>query len=236
MSDHIQPARLSETQRDHVLQRAAELDAIGANSLTVAAVREAAIEAGIDPAAFDQAVADVVRASAPSAGPPEVAASAAMPRGSHVASRLRALVRWPMVTSVARNAAALVGAYLVLVALAGVANGLDIDWLARKFVDPMALATGALLAYRRRARGAYVLTLGLAVATLVEFTLDVAVGAPAVRGFRPHMVLIVAGLVAAFATTHGGTRLPLPAKRDDVPGARDKIHDVKLMQLSPHSR
>ena len=167
--DHTQPS-LSESEAQRVLARAAEIDAQGGPSVPLERLRLAALEAGLTPAAFEAALAEVREARIaplPPANP------------------------WPRL---ARYAGAIVGTGVVLVAGASVLNDVESAWLVRKLLDPVALGLGAALAMRFKVRPLAILLGGLAVATGAEFLMDMWAGQPAIRGAEPHFGLMIAGV------------------------------------------
>jgi hypothetical protein len=215
---------------DALLKRAAELDSGSADSVSLEHLRQAAIEAGIDATAFDRALTELRGAGATAfAEPQDHQASATRAR-----ARRRSWFGWRTVRAAALNVTALLGAWLLLYLFDGVADSWRVDWLTRKLVDPVALSLGAALAYRLRARGAYVLAFGLAMATFAEFVLDWATGRPAVLGFRPHMALMIAGFGAALASTRRGTRPPFTAHTDSTPRAAGNDDDLVRFAV-PHA-
>ena len=161
---------LPESEAQRVLARAAEIDAQGGPSVPIERLRLAALEAGLTPAAFEAALAEVRDARLT---PPK-------PAGE-----------WPRL---ARYAGAIVGTGAILVAGASVLNPIESAWLVRKLLDPAALGLGAALAMRFKVRPLAILLGGLAVATGAEFLMDLWVGQPAIRGAAPHFGLMIAGV------------------------------------------
>ena len=161
---------LPEAEAQRVLARAAEIDAHGGPSVPLERLRLAALEAGLSPAAFEAALTEVheTQLSPPSAASP-----------------------WPRL---ARYAAAIVGAGVVLVTGAALLNPVESAWLVRKLLDPVALGIGAALAMRFRVRPLAIVLGGLAVATGAEFLMDLWAGQPAIRGAEPHFGLMIAGV------------------------------------------
>ncbi len=161
---------LSESEALRVLARAAEIDAQGGPSVPLERLRLAALEAGMAPAAFEAALAEVREARL---APPRDASP------------------WPRF---ARLVGTIVGTAVVLVAGASVLNRVESAWLVRKLLDPIALGFGAALAIRFKERLLAIVLGGLAVATGAEFLMDMWVGQPAIRGAEPHFGLIIAGV------------------------------------------
>ena len=161
---------LPESDAQRVLARAAEIDAQGGPSVPLERLRLAALEAGLTPAAFEAALAEVR------------AATLTPPKSTS---------EWPRL---ARYAGAVVGTGVILVAGASLLNPVESAWLVRKLLDPVALGLGAALAMRFKVRPLAILLGGLAVATGAEFLMDLWVGQPAIRGAAPHFGLMIAGV------------------------------------------
>ena len=169
-SSPIDPRRVADTTARQLLERAAQLDQ---DSLTLQQLREAAIEAGISAAAFDQAVREW-RRSAP--------LSSSVTRPLSVRTRLL------------RNAGALASGWVALAGLSAINRLFAVPWLVHKLTDPVGLAVGAAIALKLRARTATAVLGGLAVSQTAEYLLDFVSGAPALHGFAPHMALMIAGI------------------------------------------
>ena len=169
MQPPIDPERIAESTARHLLERATALDVEGP---TLAQLRQAAVEAGISPAAFDAAVA-------------EWRATASVTASSVPMSWAERLVR---------NAIGLAAGWLSVAGLAVAQRILDAPWLVHKLSDPVGLVLGALIAGRLRARSASIVLGGLAVAQGAEFLLDIAAGAPAIHGSAAHIALMIAGV------------------------------------------
>lgn len=163
------PERIAESTARHLLERATALDVEGP---TLAQLRQAAVEAGISPAAFDAAVAEW------RAVPP--------------AAKSSARAKWA--ERVLRNTTGLAVGWLSVAGLAVAQRILGAPWLVHKLSDPIGLTIGALIAARLRARTASVVLGGLAVAQGAEFLLDVASGSPAIHGSGAHIALMMAGV------------------------------------------
>jgi hypothetical protein len=167
--DPMKPS-LPESEAQLVLARAAEIDAQSGPSVPLERLRLAALEAGLTPAAFEAALAEVRNARvAPQPTPGE----------------------WPRL---APYVGAIVGTGIVVVAGASVLNSVESAWFVRKLLDPVALGLGAALAMRFNVRPLAMLFGGLAVATGAEFLMDLWVGQPAIRGAAPHFGLMIAGV------------------------------------------
>jgi len=171
-SSPIGPERIGETTAKRLLERAAELDE---NKLTLGQLRDAAIEAGIAPSAFDEAVREWRRTRNLSP------------------TRDSAL---PLSSRLLRNAAALTAGWVAISVFAGMDGLLTLPWLVHKLTDPVGLALGSVLALKLRARTAVTVLGGLTASQLVEFLLDLGSGTPAVHGFSAHISLMAAGIAA----------------------------------------
>ena len=171
MSQPSDPERLADATARRLLERATALEGDGP---TLAELRHAATEAGISPAAFDAAVAEWRASRAPSAM-------------RHIAG-----TSWR--DRVFRNAGSFAASWIALTSLTAAQRLLDAPWLVHKLTDPVALAIGALVAIRLRARTATVVLGAFSIALGAEFLMDVASGAPAIHGFGAHMALLLAGV------------------------------------------
>lgn len=174
----------TETAR-RLLEHATALEVDGP---TLRQLREAATEAGISDAAFNRAVhAWRERSRGERAESPSLASEG----------------RGHQPTMLWRNAAALATGVASAAVTFGIsdlvtAGGSD-HWMLEKLAAPAALGVMAYVTSRFRARVLTTIAAGLALSQGVEFLLDLANGAPAIHGFRPHMALMVGGIAAAFA-------------------------------------
>jgi hypothetical protein len=194
------PERITSETARRLLERASDFDE---QELTLTQLREAALEAGISAEAFDAAVAEWRQGASVAPAPP-------------VARTFATRWRSPML----RNLGALAAAYASLGLLVALCNLAEVPWLVRKLADPVGLALGLIIALRLRARPAAILIGGLSAATMVEFLLDLASGAPAIHGFRPHMALMIAGVAGAalFAMVRRRTSGPGSAGNSAIEG------------------
>jgi hypothetical protein len=142
---------------------------------------------------------------------------------------------------VGAHALALVACVGVLVLAVGLHSVSGAGWVARKAVDPTALALGALIAARLRARLLVLPIAGFALALGAEAAMDAAFGTPVVRGAGAHLALILAGVLgvllgALLARRSGVMRLgrgvaaagradaPAPAKTpEELPPASRRL-------------
>jgi hypothetical protein len=161
------PDRVTEEVARELLARAAALD-IGGPQL--AHLREAAIEAGISGAAFDQAVHEWKVQAAPRTA----AESWALPA--------------------LRNLGAFASGWGALAVLGAADRLLGLAPLIHKLTDPIGLLVGAIVAIRLRARTAAVVLSGLVVSQGAEFLMDLLAGGPAIQGLYAHIGLMVAGI------------------------------------------
>ena len=189
MDESLLESRLPEDAAHRLLARAVELDATRGAELTITQLRAAAREAGISTAAFEAALREWQSA--------EVASTEPSRRGVGVpqwfadqATAIGVAVNGAPI----RNLFALAAFWGVLVALVSIDRVAGVHWLVRKATDPVALAIGAVIASRLKARPVALLLAGLAVSLGAEFTMDAALGAPAVHGFGSHFALMIAGI------------------------------------------
>lgn len=195
-------ARLPEDAAHRLLARAVELDATRGTELTIAQLREAAREAGISNVAFDSALKEWQSAEFTSVPPRPVPSGIRAWFRVHVAAVEAAVKGAPV-----RNIAALVAFCGVLMLLVSFDRAADVHWLVRKATDPVALAVGAIIALRLRARPIGFLLAGLAISQGAEFVMDVALGVPSVQGFGSHLALMIAGVAGVLL---GGRLLNRP--------------------------
>jgi len=159
--------RVTDEIAQQLFARAATLDQ---DRTQLAQLRNAAIEAGISGAAFDQALRE-----------------------------WRAGVRWRRTAGswpqrFLRNAGAFAVGWTSLAILAAADRLLSMPGLVHKLTDPIGLIVGTVVAMRLRARTATIVMGGLAVSQGAEFVLDLLAGAPAIQGFYAHMGLMIAGI------------------------------------------
>ena len=184
-----------------LLARAAATDADGRE---LEQLRDAAIEAGISGAAFDRAVAEWRASGHPAREP-----------GRSWQER------------VLRNAAGFVGGWLALSVFAAIDRLFAAPWLIHKLTDPLGVLIGTAIAIKLRGRVATVVMAGLTISQGVEFLLDLLTGAPAIRGFYPHIGLMLVGVGAVAASqwwrsreTPESTRSTDPADDSTAPIGR----------------
>ena len=129
----------------------------------------------------------------------------------------------------------------MLTVLVSVDRAAGVHWLVRKATDPVALAIGAVIASRLRARPVAWLLAGLAVAQGAEFVMDAALGVPAVQGLGSHFALMIAGIAGVLlggrlhrpppAERTADAPLPepiVPAARDSGPAEHRRAHSLRL--------
>jgi hypothetical protein len=179
--------RLSEDVAHRLLARAVELDTPGGAEITIAQLREAAVDAGVSESAFNAAVAELERAGyrSSTSSKIDVQASSTEPRASRLAR---------FTGSVIRNVGALAASGAFVAAGAMLIRATNAPDLLHKVSDALAMGLGALLASRWRARPAMILLAGLSIALGAEVLFDVLQGSYSVRGFGAHMALMVAGV------------------------------------------
>jgi hypothetical protein len=213
-------SHLPEDVAHRVLARAVELDARRDAGISVQQLRDVADEAGISQGALDAALRELA-AGAPDEGP----------RRS----------RWQTVVA---NVLGVAAFWLTLMVLVRICRAVEAPWLVRKAVDPLALAIGAAVAHRLRARPAAIILAGLGVAQAAEVVMDAIVGRAAVQGFGAHMALIIAGIGGALlgaalvdARSNGRPTAPPHAHAPDeslVPNAEPPRRDDRSLRLRPH--
>lgn len=106
-----------------------------------------------------------------------------------------------------RNIVALAAFWGVLMLFVSFDRAADVHWLVRKATDPLALAIGATIALRLRARPIALLLAGLAISQGAEFVMDATLGMPSVQGFGSHIALMIAGVAGVLL---GGRLLHRP--------------------------
>jgi hypothetical protein len=188
MSDELRDGRrLTEDVAHRLLARAVELDTPGGAEITIAQLREAAVDAGVSESAFNAAVAELERARYRSSASSEIDVHA-----SPTEARPSRLARFT--GSVIRNVGALAASGAFVAAGAMIIRATSAPDLLHKVSDALAMGIGALLASRWRARPATILLAGLALALGAEVLFDVLQGSYSVRGFGAHMALMVTGV------------------------------------------
>ena len=190
MDDHaLEGSRLPEDAAHRLLARAVELDATRGTELTIAQLRAAAGEAGISNAAFDAALKEWLSADFTTVAPRAAPSGIPAWLGVQLAAVGDAVNGAPV-----RNFVAFAAFWGVLMLLVSFDRAADVHWLVRKATDPVALAIGAVIALRLRARPVGLLLAGLAISQGAEVVMDAALGVPAVHGFGSHLALMIAGV------------------------------------------
>ena len=170
---------LTEEQAHRLLARAVALDAQRRDAVSLVDLRAAAVEAGIDPRAFDRAVAEV-GVDAREAMTPLVLPS-----------------RWAPVVA---NLKAAFAFWVALTLLTRVDRLFPADWTVRAVFDILALGIGVWFAFRFRARLAQVVLGGFSVALISLFVIRLAFGIDAAQGGPTHFAVLLAGLLGVSVT------------------------------------
>jgi hypothetical protein len=225
--DNTDATRLPEDAAHRLLARAVELDASRSSEVTIAQLRDAACEAGISITAFDAALDELRLAQDGDRQALASARSANKSIGAWIRGDTPAFGTDLLESPVLRNIVALAGFLGILLFLVSIDRASDVHWLVRKATDPLALALGAALAIRLRARPASILLGGLAIATGAEFVMDVMLRAPAVQGFGSHWALMIAGVAGVLL---GRNFQRQPRARDSL------VHSADALTDSPHDR
>lgn len=219
-------AAISDAAAQRLIARAIELDARRTADVSVPQLREAVLEAGVSPAAFDAALAELrltLQVAAPAA--PE------SPRGRIAGpwARLRDRVRGAepaapatVPARIAVHGIALVAFWGALVLLMKLGGAADVAWPAQKLGAVLGTALGAWIAHRLGARIVKWPLLALTAAQGAELAMDLVWGAPAVLGASGHWAMILAsvagvGIGAALGRRRDATSAPPATERATTP-------------------
>lgn len=223
---------VSDTAAQRLIARAIELDARRSDVVSVAQLRDAVLEAGVSPAAFDAALAEL-RATLHLAAPPTPAPPPGRAVGwwARMRDRVRgdaasaATVPTSMIERLVASAVALAAFWGMLTLLDSAADAAAVSWAAQKLCNVVATALGALLAHRLRARAVRWVLAALAVAQGAELAMDLAFGAPSVIGAGGHWAVILASaLGVGVGALLGRERDAAPAQTPPAPAVVAEPH------------
>lgn len=223
---------IPDAAAQRLIARAIELDARRTAEVPVAQLREAVLEAGVSPAAFDAAFAEL-RATLQAGSPAPLPVAPEPPRGRIAGSwaRVRDRVRGAepptstapatMPERVSLNIVALLAFWGMLVLLMKLGGAADAAWPAQKLGALLGAVLGAGIAHRIGARFAKWALVAVAVGETAEFAADLLFGTPAVLGAGSHWAMFIAGaLGVGVGALLGRTRHAPPATPTSCAAAR----------------
>lgn len=186
MNDSASPSPgLTEEQAHQLLARAVALDSQRRDAVSLVELRAAAIEAGIDPMAFDRAAAELGSDAGVQTVRPAVTPS-----------------RW---ASVAANLKAAFAFWVALTILTRLGHLLSPDWTVSAVRNILAAGIGVWFAFRFRAKVAQIALGGLSVALISLFAIHLIFGLDAARGGPTYFAVILAGLLGVAVAALSGT-------------------------------
>jgi hypothetical protein len=185
MNDSSSPSQgLTEEQAHRLLARAVALDAQRQDAVSLAELRAAAIEAGIDPMAFDRAVTELGPDVWVPASPSQVKPS-----------------RWAPVVA---NIKAAFAFWVTLTILTRMGHLLPADWTVSAVRNILAVGIGVWFAFRFRAKVAQIALAGLSVALISLFVIHLIFGNDAAQGGPTQFAVLLAGLLGVTVTALSG--------------------------------
>jgi hypothetical protein len=193
----LRPEALSEDAAHRLLARAVELDARRASDVSIAQLRDIALEAGIAPAAFDDALAEIRGLSATVVSPADPGLLRRTWRrwqgvGSAPPAPAEPMSLWTALTT---NVVAFAAFYAVLTAVMRLSRPLDLGWPAQVALMIAVNLFGVGVALRLRAR-VTTLVLGVtAAAQLAGYVMHLVFGIKTVQGGPTHWALMLAALL-----------------------------------------
>jgi hypothetical protein len=193
---------LTEEQAHRLLARAVALDAQRRAAVSLVELRAAAIEAGIDPIAFDRAAAELGPDTGVSALPPPLVRS-----------------RW---ASVVANIKAAFAFWVALTILTRLGHLLPPEWTLSAVRNILAVGIGVWFAFRFRARVAQVALAGLSVALISLFVIHLIYGNNAAQGGPTQFAVLLAGLLGVAVTAL--SRLRTQRGKDSTPASGTAAH------------
>jgi hypothetical protein len=213
---HADALRLPEDAAHRLLARAVELDARLAGEVSIAQLRDVAREAGIAPAAFDDALREL-RGQLSDLEPRGVAASAGSEPGvlRRLWDRLRGDPAPQSPTpnlgeSVATNVIAFAAFWIVLAVVSRIERSLGVGWAIGHAVEITTNLFGVWLALRLRGRVTAVLLAVTAAMQVAEYPMHLIFGIDTVQGGPTKLALMLAGVLGI-----GFGALILGARRQD---------------------
>jgi hypothetical protein len=186
MNDSTAPSpSLTEEQAHQLLARAVALDAQHRDAVALVELRAAAIEAGIDPIAFDRAAAEL----GPDACVPTVRPPVTPSRWAPVAANLKAAFAF----------------WVALTILTRLGHLLPPDWTVSAARNILAAGIGVWFAFRLRARVAQIALGGLSVALISLLVIHLIFGIDAAQGGPTYFAVLMAGLLGVAVAALSGT-------------------------------
>lgn len=203
-----QPAdSIPEDVAHRILARAAEIESREAPSIPLARLREVALEAGIAPAALDQAIDEITTPRRPGI----------FRRGLYwVVNRLSNASPLPPLTALTINIVAFCSFWVLISLSARLAAALQGGWVVSNGLMIVATLIGLGMAVRVRARFTAVLLAITAAAILAEFPLQLIYGIAVVQGAATKWALMLAGGFGLLLSRVLARR-PDPARSLDAP-------------------
>ena len=228
MSEHrIDPERIAEDEAHRLIARAAELDLARAELVSLTQVRTAAVEAGISPAAFDEALREYRLTLERNT------AAISADRDSPPASALGRLRRWfrsranagpsSLAARVRVNALALLATWGGMTLLVHAIDLFRVGDGAVTVAMVASLLAGTVLAHRLRANLARFACVALAISIGSEMLFDLIAGHPVVHGNGAQFALLTAGVVGVGVGLLLGTKERTDSS-DANAGAQPQVH------------
>jgi hypothetical protein len=166
---------ISEEQAHRLLARAVALDSQHRDAVSLADLRSAAIEAGIDASAFDRAASEV------------------MPVVETTSTRLS---RWAPLVS---NLKAAFAFWVVLTILARLGRLVSTEWAVASIRDVLACGIGVGFAFRFQARVVQLALTGIGVSVLSLLVVNLLFGIQSTQGGGSRFAAIGAGVLGSLA-------------------------------------
>ena len=179
--------------------------------MTVEELRGAALEAGIAPEAFDQAVREARQAARVTFPTP------------------LSPLRQRIVTNLAAGGAF----WVTLVVLVRDCRAFGVGWDLRSLADILALTAGIMVAERWGARVARVLLIGVAAAQVAEFVLHLIFGVRSVQSGPTHFAVLAAGLLGSVTIAFASRPRPDSGRSGDLPTAAPLATTASVATPSP---
>jgi hypothetical protein len=196
-ASHLGPEALPEDAAHRLLARAVELDARRASNVSIAQLRDIALEAGIAPAAFDDALAEIRGLSATGVGPADPGLLRRTWRRWQGLEPTASAPAQPtsLWTALTTNAVAFATFYVMLGAVSRLSRPLDLGWPAHSALMIAVNLFGVAVALRLRAR-VTALVLGVtAAAQLAGYVMHLVFGIKTVQGGPTQSALMLAALL-----------------------------------------
>ena len=222
-ASHLGPEALSEDAAHRLLARAVELDARRASDVSIAQLRDIALEAGIAPAAFEDALAEIRGLSATGVGPAAPGPLRKIWRRWQgleptASSPAQTTSLWTALTT---NAVAFATFYVVLGAVSRLSRPLDLGWAAHSAMTIAVNLLGIGVALRLRARVTAILLGVTAAHQLSGYVMHLIFGIETVQGGPTQFALMLAALLG-IAFGAGMTRWGRPPAHAMGDGAAER--------------